>query len=405
VPYRRLQFACLLALLCTPLSAADWTRFRGDDGTGISDLKGLPTSWSESDYDWRIELPGVGHAAPIVFGERLFVTSAVEEGAVRSLHCLNASTGEALWTRTIGLDRSHKHLKNSWATSTPCTDGERVYVVFADVENYTLAAYDYDGELVWRRRLGAFRSQHGQGVSPILFEDLVILANDQRGPSSVMAFDKETGDVRWSTLRAIRETAYSTPTITEVNGEPRLICASGASGLSSLDPRTGRVLWSSGEFPLRSVASPVVGGGVAIASCGQGGRGGVLQRAVDLETGAVKWERSRELPYVPTPIVYDGYLFEWGDNGIVACADLATGETVWKERVGGDNYSGSPVCVDGKLYCISERGEVTVVAARPKFELLGQNSLGESSHSTPAVGNGRLYLRTYSHLVSLPARG
>jgi outer membrane protein assembly factor BamB len=402
IPLKSGALALFAVVVCSPLAAEDWSRFRGNDGSGISGLEGLPTSWSDSDYAWKIELPGVGHAAPIVHGDRLFVTSAVEEGAVRSLHCLDANTGKEFWTRTIGLDRSHKHQKNSWASSTPCTDGERVYVVFADVENYTLAAYDYDGELVWRRRLGEFRSQHGQGVSPILFEDLVILTNDQRGPSSIMAFDKGTGDVRWSTLRAIREASYATPTITEVNGEARLICASGASGISSLDPRTGQVLWSSEPFPLRTVASVVVGEGVAIASCGQGGSGGVLQRAVDLETGELKWERKRELPYVPTPIVYEGHLYVWADNGIVACANLETGETIWRERASGET-SGSPVCVDGKLYCIGEQGDVTVVAAKPTFEPLGSTSLGEASHSTPAVGNGRLYLRTYSHLACLPA--
>lgn len=392
----------LVLLACHVLPAEDWSRFRGPNGTGVSDLQGLPTAWSQADYAWNIELPGIGHAAPIVQGDKLFVTTAVEEGAVRFLYCLDAESGKERWVRTIGLDRSHKHAKNSWASSTPCADDQRVYVVFADVENYTLAAYDHEGELVWRRRLGSFESQHGQGVSPILFEDLVILPNDQKGPSSIFAFDKRTGELRWSTLRNVRRTSYATPTIVDVDGEPRLICVSGASGVSSLDPRTGRVLWSTEEFPLRTVASPVVVDGIVIASCGQGGRGGVLQRGVDVRTGEVKWERSRELPYVPTPIVHGGLLFDWTDKGVVACVDPADGETVWKERVGGD-FSGSPVCIDGKLYCVSERGEVVVVGAKDEFELLGRTSLDDSCHSTPTVAKGRLYLRTYHRLACLSA--
>ncbi len=396
---------CLLVFAFATSAAVgeDWSRFRGPNGTGTSDLKGLPTAWSASDYDWNVELPGIGHAAPIVVGDRLFVTSAEEEGALRYLFCLDVESGEPRWVRTIGLDRSHKHAKNSWASSTPCADEERVYVVFADVANYTMAAYDHDGELVWRKRLGRFESQHGQGVSPILFEDLVILPNDQKGASSVFALDKRTGDVRWSILRHVRRTSYATPMLTEVDGEPRLICVSGASGVSSIDPRTGKVFWSTDEFPLRTVASPVRVGDLVVASCGQGGRGGVLQRGVDVRTGKVVWERERELPYVPTPIVRGKYLYNWTDKGVVACVDGTNGETVWKERVGGD-YSGSPVCVDDKLYAVSERGEVVVVAAKPEFESLGTTSLGDNCHSTPAVANGRLFLRTYYRLASLPAQ-
>ncbi len=389
--------------------AENWGRFRGENGTGVSPLKGLPTTWSPGDYAWNIELPGVGHSAPVIWGDHLFVTSAVDEGAGRHLFCIDANDGTRKWDQAIGMNRSHKHAKSSWASSTPATDGERVYVAFADKENHLLAAYSFEGELLWRRNLGSYESQHGQGVSPIIFENLVILPNDQRGPSSVMAFDKATGHTVWSVLRKFREAAYSTPIIVQEEGQdPQLILVSGINGVSSLDPYTGRRNWHTREFPLRTVASPVYGEGLVIASCGQGGRYGVLLRAIDPSGSGdvtdthIKWERTKELPYVPTPIVYGKHLYLWNDNGTASCVEIATGKNVWTKRIGG-NYSGSPVCVDGKLYCVSESGDVVVIAASPEYERFGKVSLGDPSHSTPAVANGALYLRTYHRLMCLRA--
>ena len=402
-------FSLVFILSSGSSEAQNWTRFRGENGTGISAQKGVPTSWSQGDYAWNIELPGVGHAAPIIWEDKLFICSAVDEGAMRYLFCLNAETGEQVWSRLVGMNRSHKHNKSSWASSTPCTDGELVYVTFADKENYLVAAYDFDGDLIWKRNLGAFESQHGLGVSPIVFEDMLIVANDQDGPSSVVALDKKTGKTRWSTLRSIQRASYATPIILREKGEkPQLIVVSGGMGITSLNPANGVMNWMTGEFPLRTVASPVYGAGLVIASCGQGGRYGVLQIAVDphgkgnVAETHVKWKRERLLPYVPSPIVYEGHLYEWNDEGIVACVDLKTGENVWTKRIG-SNYSGSPICIDGKLYCISEDGEVVVIAASPEYKLHGKTSLDDPSHSTPAIANGRLYLRTYHRLLCLKA--
>jgi outer membrane protein assembly factor BamB len=397
----------LTALPCDG-RAENWPRFRGENGVGTSELQGVPVTWSPGDYDWNIELPGVGHSSPVIWEDTLFITSAIDEGAVRYLFCLDADTGQERWSRSVGGNRSAKHAKSSWASSTPATDGERVYVAFADKESYTLAAYDFDGGLVWRQNLGPYESQHGLGVSPIVYEDLVILPNDQRGPSSVMAFDAKTGRIVWSTLRTFREASYATPIVIDLPGrDPQLICASGATGLTSLDPRTGLLNWQTDPFPLRTVASPVHEGGVVVMSCGQGGKGTLLvavepDGSGDVEQTHVKYRREKLLPYVPTPIGYEGHLYLWGDNGVVTCTEAATGKDVWVERVGG-NYSGSPVCIDGKIYAIDEGGRVVVIKASPEFELLGETELGDPSHATPAVANGRLYLRTYHRLMALRA--
>lgn len=410
-------FACLASVWGVrdpAVAQTNWTRFRGVDGEGISAQKGIPTAWSRGDYTWDVELPGVGHSSPIVWQDKVFITSAVQEGALRFLFCLSAETGEEIWSRQAGYNKSHKHLKNSWASSTPATDGQRVYLAFSDDEHYTLAAYDFDGNLVWRRLLGTFESQHGQGVSPIVFEDLVIIPNLQMGPSSVIALDKRTGRTVWSSVHSFYRTSYATPVVVRLEGEkPQLICASGALGLASLDPRSGRLNWMTGEFPepRRTVASPVIVDGLAIQTCGGGGVGNVLI-AVDLSDpddaskDRIRYRREKLLPYVPTPIAYRGYLYLWNDNGVASCVEAASGKNIWTTRIGG-NYSGSPVCIDGKLYCQSEEGEMVVFPAsprKPEPEDVGRTRLGDFSHSTPAVAGGRLYIRTFHRLACLEAQ-
>lgn len=402
----------LVCLALTQLASAEnWPRFRGENGTGISGQKGLPVTWSDGNYAWNIELPGVGHAAPIIWEDNLFITSAEPRGLTRYIMCLNPADGSEKWRVEIPMSDSHKHAKSSWASSTPVTDGNLLYVAFADVENYVVNAYDFDGNLEWRANVGGFHSQHNLGVSLMLFEDTLIVPNDQRGPARIVALDKHTGDLRWSTLRLQREVSYATPiVVSDSKGKPQLICVSGRMGITSLDPHTGTMNWQGPQFPLRTVASPVYGDGLLIASCGQGGRYGVLQYAVKIdaeldEDGRAKvvWERKKVIPYVPTPVVYKGHLYEWSDEGIVGCVDLKTGENIWTERIGG-NYSGSPLCIDGKLYCMSEDGIVQVVAASPEFKHLGSTELGDPSHSTPAVANGRLFLRSYHRLSCLEAK-
>ena len=402
----------VVSLACASSRAENWPRFRGGDGTGVSSQKGIPTTWSEGSYSWNIEIPGEGHAAPVIWDDFVFATSAEDQGGLRRLICVDAKTGATKWQRTIAMNQCHKHNKSSWASSTPVTDGKLVFVAFADQEKLLANAYDFAGNLVWRRDLGDFESQHNYGASLMLFEDMLIVPNEQDGPSSMIALEKSTGTTRWRTLCGIKTVSYVTPTIVpDAKQQPQLICVSQVMGIMSLNPHNGQMNWASGAFPLRTVASPVFADGLLIASCGQGGRYGVSQIAVDA-SGSVDadgkpklvWERKKLIPYVPTPIAYQGHLYEWNDDGVVCCVNMKTGEDVWTKRIGG-NFSGSPLCIDGKIYCISEKGDVVVVKASPeKFEELGTTSLGDGSHSTPAVANGRLYLRTFNRLMCLPAR-
>jgi len=399
------------ALFC-PLSwAENWSQFRGDDGTGMSQECDFSSQWSADRIRWNVELPGVGHSSPVIWGNKVFLTSAGDLGTVRYVLCFDARTGESIWTRQMALNPSRKHAKSSWASSTPAVDGERVYVVFADSDRQTLTAYDFDGHLAWRKNVGSYESQHAQGASPIVFEGLVILANDQDGPSSIIACDKRTGRTVWSVLRnsGTQSTSYATPFIYRPKeGPPQLICSSSFSGVSALDPRTGRTIWTTKSLPQRTVASPVLAAGLLFQCCGAAGQG-KLMVAVDpggrgdVSKTHVRYTRTHILPYVPTPVAFRDYLFLWSDHGVVCCMDPHTGKDVWTKRVGGD-FSGSPICASGMLFNSDESGNVIVLAATGEFKLLGKIPLGDQSHSTGAVANGRIYFRTFHHLACVAAR-
>jgi outer membrane protein assembly factor BamB len=395
--------------------AENWPRFRGPNGAGVSDHKGFPVEWTDKDYLWKTKLPGVGHSSPCVWEDHVFVTSAESEGRQRLVLDVSASTGEIRWCVRIPSETHRKNDRNSYASATPATDGQRVYAAFGCEAEYSLRAFDFDGKEIWKLDLGPFVSQHGPGVSPIVFEDLVILGNDQDAVSFIVAVDSRTGEIRWKTPRnegkEEQAAAYATPiVIPGENGKPELIFTSRADGFTSLDPRTGKLNWRANIIPQRTCGSPVYGNGLVFASSGGGGQGKYLAAVRpggngELGESCIAWKRDRILPYVPTPVLYGDHLYLWGDSGIISCVAAKTGKNLWTEHLEGKNlFSGSPICVDGKLYCTSEDGEVIVIAASPDaFKLLGRTSLGEGSHATPAVSGDRMFIRSFEHLFCVGA--
>jgi outer membrane protein assembly factor BamB len=298
---RPLLGLAILLLAAQAASAGNWPRFRGENGSGLSDEKGIPATWGPDDYAWNIELPGEGHSSPVIWGDRLFLTSAIDEGTVRYVLCLSAYTGEEVWKRATGMSPSPKHAKSSWASSTPATDGQRVYTAFADQEHYSLAAYDYEGTLLWRRNLGPYQSQHNLGASPIVLDDKLIVPNDQDGPSSIIALEAATGRTLWSTVRQPDVVSYATPLLyREVDGPLQLIASSSGSGVTSLDPATGRLNWTTGSLADRTVASPVLAGRLIVQVSGGGGKGTQLMAVEPPGRGAaaprIPYFRDRELP-------------------------------------------------------------------------------------------------------------
>lgn len=388
--------------------AQEWTRFRGPNGSGVSDAKSVPVSWTEKDYHWKAPLPAPGHSSPVIWGDKIFLSGADDGTAERKIFAISTKDGKPLWTKSYQSSVHKRHKLNSFASPTAVVDADVVVYSWTAPEELTLMAVDHKGEEKWKRNLGPVVSMHSAGVSPIIYKDLVILVNgqDKDGTSSIIAVNRLTGEDVWQIPRPSTNVPYSTPCIRKNSeGKEELIFNESNLGMEAVDPLKGSINW---EIPSlidkRSVSSPVItAGGLITISCGSGGGGNFLlavhpKDKADKEAGKIAFKIDKTAPYVPTPVAKGDWLFMMTDGGIAICVNVKTGETVWQKRVGG-TYYGSPICINDKLYCTSADGEVVVLSATDKYELLGRSSLGETSHSTPAVSGGRLFLRTVNHLI------
>lgn len=414
------RLAAMLTLWASMAGAADseWSRFRGPNGSGISEAVTVPVTWTAGDYNWTVKLPGIGHSSPVVWGERVFVTSGDPDTAKRVILCFHRADGRVLWHREYPSQTFVQHQDNCYATATPAVDAAGVVVTWTSPKEVVLLALDLDGGEVWRRDLGPFVGQGASGVSPVFCEDLVVLANEQddlkldpneksteAGISFLIAVDRKTGKTRWQVDRPTTFGGSGTPCLRQTeDGRQELILVSIARGVTAVDALTGRINWEL-DLKLRGrvVISPVVEAGLVFAGSGwslQGEQCIAVRPGSPAREPVVAYKVTRSVPMVPTPLVKDGRLFLWSDSGIVSCLKAANGELIWRERVGGEFY-GSPVWVNGRLYCIAKNGEVVVLAASDKFEAVSRVPLGELSYATPAIAGGVMYLRTRSQLFSL----
>ncbi len=384
-----------------------WDRFRGPNGQGQADAQAIPIQWTEKDYLWKIQLPGVGHSSPVVWAGRVLITAAQEDGTL-TLLCLDACQGQILWQKSRSLDLHHLHPYNSYASSTPAVDSERVYWCYAQPKRYVVEALRLqDGQPVWQVDLGAFESEHGFGASPIVADGLIIVPNEQDGQSSVVALDAQTGKLRWRCPRRTEKTAYATPCVYRpAEGPVQVIVVSWAHGPSGIELQTGKPLWELPVLKYRVVGSPLLVGDILFCACGVGGvsKQMIAVRPGNPATGVkaeVLYEVPLPVPYVCTPVARGELLFAWADKGgMVTCLEAPTGKILWREKVGGDYFS-SPIRVGNRLYNISRDGHVVVLAAEKEFQLLAKFPLGEPTHATPAIANGIVYIRTLSHLMAL----
>ena len=407
--------AAMTIILASVSQGQEWTRFRGPNGQGISDTKTIPVKWTEEDYNWKIELPGGGHSSPVLWGDKLFVTSGNQQAGNSVLLALNVSDGSVLWQKEYAISKYRPNKLNSFATSTPAVDADHVYVLWTSLEETILTALNHQGTEIWKQTFEGVRCQHGAGTSPIVHNDMVIFTHENENKSSEnarsiwFAVDRKTGETRWTLDRQTGpKTSYSTPCVyTPTTGIPQLIFNSYSHGMTSVNPGTGKVIWEvASAFPARVVSSPVIADELLVGSCGDGGSG---KRLIAIRPGSSDGSiqpkevfkiESGYRPYVPTSIAKGGLLFTFLDRGYISCWNSATGKQLWEEKPAGRFFS-SPVCVDGKLYCITMDGDVVVVRAAETYELLAINPLGETSHAVPAVAGDRMYLRTYSHLFSI----
>ena len=408
---RHLAVSALAVFFASSVTAQEWTRFRGPNGTGVSDAKTIPTQWTEADYNWKTQLPGIGHSSPVEYGGRVFLMSADPENATRYVICVSGKTGEKLWVKEFPSDEHHLHVRSSYASCTPAVDGEYVYVAWSTPARTTFKAFDHFGEEVWSNDLGTWQSQHGFGTSPMLFGDLVVLSNSQQanqlkpgqkpGKSFMMAFDRSTGNEVWRTPRESHNVCYSVPFIHDLgNGKSELVCISTGEGFYALDPETGKENWSIEAFSMRTVGSPIKAGGLIFGSTGSGKGGNYVTAVSPGKNAKIEYQIKTAAPYVPSMLAKDDLVFLWYDKGILTCIDAKTGTVHYKKRLD-TAFSGSPVLVGDMMYCIDEAGVVFVVAAKKEFELIAKNELGEDSRATPAIADGKMLLRTYSHLISI----
>ncbi|MHB1033100.1 MAG: outer membrane protein assembly factor BamB family protein [Pirellulales bacterium] len=423
---RRVSLLAVAVCLLAPAARGgqgDWTRFRGPNGAGASDAKTVPVQWTENDYNWKVEVPGVGRSSPVLWENRIYLTSADSETAGRTVLCLDTSDGRTLWRRDYPSKTYRQHGDNSYASATPSADALGVVVTWTAPDEVVLLALSPDGRDVWRRNLGSYIGERGSGTSPIIVGDLVVLANDQEDPnqlpenagkpanrsvgkSFLIAVDRRTGETRWQIERRTGYGSYATPCLRQNDGKTELVFASMAHGLTGVDPATGKITWEMKEaLPSRSVGSPVLAGDLVLAGYGAGVRGDrfVAVRPGSREKGiepTLACEVTRSAPLVPTPLVHGDRLYLFCDDGVASCLNAATGQEIWRGRAGGWFFS-SPVCVEGRIYAVTKSGEVVVLAAADKFEVLARVPLGEPTYATPAVSGGVMYFRTNGHLFSL----
>jgi outer membrane protein assembly factor BamB len=401
----RLCLTSLLTLTFTlALPGADWPRFRGPNGTGVADGS-LPVIDTKAPL-WKAAIVGKGVSSPIVVGKQVFVQSASEDGSKRFLLCLDATTGKVMWTKELPGKSARKHNKNSLASGTPASDGERVYCVSWDGDTISLHAYDLAGKPLWTQPLGGFVSQHGPGHSPAVYNGVVYVNVDDDHGAVLKAFDAQTGTSKWVAERKHYRASYSTPFLLERPGKPAELVLGTTTEVTSYDPTTGGVLWSyaikwpAGKMPLRVVGSPVYAGGLVVCYCGDGG-GERYAVGIDPEQAspAKVWDlTNKSTPYVPAMLVKGDLLFWIGDNGIATCAEAKTGKVVWQERVSVKDVTASPVLVGDEILVIAETGRYFVLKAGREFEIVRQGDLGQPVSASPAVVDGKLYVRGATHL-------
>ncbi|MGH9363124.1 MAG: PQQ-binding-like beta-propeller repeat protein, partial [Thermoanaerobaculia bacterium] len=403
--------ASTVAILAGAVLAGDWPGWRGPRGDGRSDEAEAPARWGpKENIAWRVEVPGTAHSSPIVVGDALFVTTATGEGkeARRLLLRYHLAGGSLAWEReVVRAPLEGKHFKNSHASGTPASDGERVYTAFLAGRKVHVAAVGLDGRASWEATPCGFRSVHGFCSSPVLHQGLVIVNCDQDSEEAALyAFEGETGEVRWRAGRENHVRSYVTPLIAEIAGKPRLFL-SGSQCVTAYDPANGKRVWVCDGPTEQCVASPVFGEGLVFITGGYPGREILAIRPDgrgDVTRSHVAWRSPKGVAYVPSPLFAGGRFYVVHDEtGVLSAYDARTGKLDWQERLGG-KFSSSLTLAAGRIYLASEDGEVHVVAPGPRFERVALNRMGEGIFASPAVAGGRIYLRTTRALYAIGAK-
>jgi outer membrane protein assembly factor BamB len=415
----------------------NWPQFRGPGSRSISAEPGLPDTWSTTEnVIWKVEVPGRGWSSPIVWSDRVIVTSVVSEGKLPvpkkglymggeqkkpptevhrwMVYCFDLKTGKKLWEREAhkGVPATTVHVKSSYASETPVTDGERVYAYFGNIGVF---CYDMDGKPLWSHPVEAQKTTFGwgPGASPALYKDRLIIVFDNEQQSYIEALAVHTGKTLWHVARD-EKSNWATPVVWE-NSQRTEIITCGKKKIRSYDLE-GHVLWEMGGMSSIVIPTPFSDAGLLYLSSGyvmdknrpvfavRPGASGDISLKKDEETNSfVVWSLKNAGPYNPSPLLYRDYFYVLKDGGVLSCYDAKTGKTLYtgQKLKGANSVTASPWAYDGKVFCLSEDGDTFVVQAGPEFKLLGKNSLGEMCLATPAIASGSLILRTQTQLYRI----
>ena len=403
----------LLSLLSPASTVADWPQFRGPDGQGHSDAKGIPVEWSEGkNVKWKMPVPGQGFSSPVISGGQIWMTGSENNG--KSLHaiCLDLATGNLLHNIEVITtdDAGPRHRLNGYASPTPVLDEKYVYVHFGPRGTVCL---NRNGKIIWKNTGVKYNVIQGGASSPILHGDLLLLTCDGIDFQFIVALEKETGKVRWKQPRAHLEAAakkrsiakmsYSTPLIQSINGKNQLVC-SGADHVAAYDLGTGRELWWMPYDGFSIVGRPSYGNSLfyVVGSIRQDHFCVYAVRPGDgqLKPDEIVWKYSKSVPHVPSPLLVGREIYFVHDGGVATCLDALNGKPLWQERLGG-NHDASPIEIRNRLYFLNREGKATVLTAGRKFEVLATNQLEGTFKASPAVADGALFLRNESHLYRI----
>lgn len=398
--------ATLSVILPCPGAERQWPRFRGPSGQGETNHTVLPTQWDKDGRSilWRTKVPGAGNSSPIVWGDLIFLTSSDNKGAERFVHCFQRADGSLRWTRQAPAHSPEPGVrdKNGYASATPVTDGQRV---IAFLGSCGVVCYDFSGNLLWNYDTLTVKTTHGTGSSPVLYKDLVILAQDQNQAESIfLALDKTTGKKVWQEKRA-RAMSWTTPVVVHVGERDELVLA-GAETVRGYDPATGKELWLLRGPTQEVIPVMVVGKDLLYSASGRNGPTLALRPggAGDITQTHLAWRAVRGGPHVPSPALLNGRLYTANDTGIFSCLDATTGKLIYQERIS-DSFSASPIVAGNLLYFSSESGITYVVRAGDALEVVARNDLGAPILASPAVVDGRIYVRTQDELVCIGGAG
>ena len=397
-------------------AAKYWPRWRGPSGQGVVRSGSFPDTWSESEsIKWKVPVPGRGNSSPIVWRDRIFFTTAYDDGARLSLLCFRRADGKLLWELPAPMEGVERvHPKNGHASATPVTDGERVYASFGP---HGLIAASFDGKLLWHAPIGRVDNYHGTAGSPVLYKDTVIIYQDGghvmgqpppspgQIPSFVAAFDRRTGQVRWKTPRAAT-VGWGTAVVIRAGERDELVVCSQRRAVA-YDPANGKELWSVSGLTFEVIPTPVVGHDLVFCSSGRAGPTIAIRPggSGDVTDTHVAWSTPKGSPFVPSGVIVGDVLYLVNDmQSIITAYEAKTGTLLYQGRLGEakrEGFSGSPIALDGKVFFTNDDGETFVLAAGRDFKLLHVNRLGEPTYASPALVDGRWYFRTATSLIAI----